>query len=321
MSLNIAQYEKYRESSNTSWVTKNIDGIELALTELDYNDNPVVVETWSYIKSSWESLNKHHDNTGGPKATNFEFRKAENALPDYQKYAISYLNNQNNQDRDKLYQLSNYIVDKLAITALEWGGKTGLKNFYEEQVKALKSLSATLKILNDSATVLNQFVNDQSTDTLHVDYYKDFKKYSRLAMLWLILSTIIGICFLVMVGQSINTTPEFIKEFTGGDIDKNFAIPLLYALIPKVAFGTITLIITLAFWKNYQSYKHLEITTKAKLNVAKMMPILKLNAGSQQEYVNLQLEFIRKMSIQEETGFYHQAKTTTSVGVGSAKVS
>lgn len=290
------------------------------LDKMNDANHPVVSGTLTLIATAVETILAFHKERTETPISSIEYAQTINSLTNYKSAALSYLENQDNRYRDKLYEISGHIVDRVSQKALEWGGKTALKKYYEQQQKNIEELASIVSLLKSSAETLNQYVNDEATDTLHADYFQDYNRYSRWSAVWLFLFAVMGGIFALMVFQSIFATPQFINEFIKGKEVEGIGILVMYAFLPRIALTAVALFVLAAFWRNYQAYKHLEVSTKAKLNVAKMMPVLRLNAKDTQEYSALQLEFIKQMSQPEETGFFHQSKMKSVIGIGPAKI-
>jgi uncharacterized membrane protein len=312
--------ERTEEAQTISEVATKFGQLKNKMEEKNKENFPVVTDTLLLMASALETIQTFHRERTEVPMNSVDYTQTIRSLINYESAALSYIENQENKYRDKLYEISGHIVDRISQKALEWGGKTALKQHYDQQKKNIEELASVVALLKSSAQTLNQFVNDEATDTLHADYFRDHKRYSNKSMLWLTMSLVLGAVFVGLIICSISATPEFISEFSKGKPQEGLGLIVLYALFPRIGLAVISLFILLAFWKNYQAYKHLEISTKTKLNVAKMMPVLRLNAENHQEYSALQMEFIRKMSHSEETGFFYQSKAKPGFGIGSAKI-
>ncbi|WP_431064776.1 hypothetical protein [Methylotuvimicrobium sp.] len=304
------------EQTTIEEVKKSFDEFKTALgSQPEILEDPVVAANVSMmenaVQTTWEL------NRGNPDliVRGIELHQAQISLIKFRGEAFGYVKDKNSVQRDKLYELSGHFVDRISQKVLEWGGKGALTEHYNGLIKNIEELNKVVKMLQDAGSVLRQYVNDQAVDSLHAEFIRDCSKYGRNSTIWLISCLVILAGFFWIVWDATTSLPVFLADISSKKPADAGSWYLLYALFPRLTFGVTLALFIFACWRNYQSYKHLEVLAKSRVNVAKLLPILRLNTETPAAYAELQVEFLRQMSRSEESGFLAQAKDGGAFGL------
>lgn len=250
-----------------------------------------------------------------------EFDQTARSLNTLPLLASKYASDPTPQNHQTLLQLSGHIVDRICQKILEDCGKKGLEDYFARVQKTLGEFEALLGILNSSALTLSSYTNVIATNALHEDFKNDADRYERGAERWLIMSAIPALFLIMHLFYSATAVNELASQVVA-NTNRDLSVGLtLLLLTPKIAISAILAIVTISFWRNYQSYRHLTVASKAKLNIARIVPLIALNLKQSGEVSALHLEFLRQIAVPGDSGFLANAKNKIGLGVGSTNVS
>lgn len=240
------------------------------------------------------------------------YKQAISSLEEFQKFAQEYSKNKSEKTFKKLEELSGHFQDRIAQQALNWGGKAALIQHYVEIKKKSDALTNTISELANVTSILSEFTNKTASEALHTQYSEDFKQYRLWANVWLG-TTLVGFILLLFLSYKFwNISNILYLDIKEGEKLLTSSVILIFA--PRVAAIAVTLTASILCWRNYHSYKHLQVTARQREKVGLILPILIKDERNDNIKSELKKEFLALMAKNEETGFIAQAKQSVYLG-------
>ncbi len=253
--------------------------------------------------------------------TRLEFDQTVRSLESLQILINKYAADPTPQNHQLLTQASGHIVDRICQKVVEDCGRKGLEDYFERIKRRFCEVEALLGVLSSSAATLSSFTNVVATNALHEEFRNDVDAYEKGSRFWLALSAAAVVILVLHIFTSTNIADDLVTKIAAENTSVLGMTAVVLLLAPRLAISTIIAIIAFSFWRNYQSYRHLTVASKAKLNIARIVPLIALNLKQSGEVSSLHLEFLRQIAVPGDTGFLANAKNQIGLGVGATKVS
>lgn len=284
-------------------------------------DNRIVSEVIDQIQTAVAVCHKILSDAGQLQVTRVEYDQTARSLETLPFLAGKYASDPTPQNHQSLIQSSGHIVDRVCQKVLEDCGKKGLQEYFTKVKKTLGDFESLLGILNASASALSSFANVVASNALHEEFQKDADRYQKRAWLWLALAAVSVCILLAHIVYATDVVTQTVQTITANTETPVTSGSTILLMVPRLAISAVIALIAFSFWRNYQSYRHLTVASKAKLNVARIVPLIALNLKQSGEISALHLEFLRQVSSPGDSGFLANAKNQVSVGFGSTKIS
>ena len=228
------------KSKTTPQETKSIREVYDSFQELkkelyqqpEIEKNSIISENLKLMENAVETVWQIHNDRNGQRITSIEFYQTYQALQSFKGFAFSYSQTNDNKYRDKIYEISGHFVDRISQKVLEWGGKTGLEDYYNEMKQNYQELNSILLLLKSSAETLNQYTSEETIDTLHAESAKDVKEYTRTSRNWLALTSITALVLISVIIYAMFTTSNFISSQISSITGEANTLYVLYTISP-----------------------------------------------------------------------------------------
>lgn len=283
--------------------------------------NQIVSEIIDQIQTAITACHSILSEAGELHVTRLEFDQTVRSLESLQILINKYLSDPTPQNHQLLMQSSGHIVDRICQKVLENCGRKGLEEYFDRVKRRFVEIEALFGVLSSSAATLSSFTNVVASNALHEEFRNDVDAYEKGSRLWLALSCVAVAGLVFHVVHSANAADHLATKIAAESTKSFGTAAVVLLLAPRLAISAIIAIIAFSFWRNYQSYRHLTVASKAKLNIARIVPLIALNLKQSGEVSSLHLEFLRQIAVPSDTGFLANAKNQIGLGVGTTKVS
>lgn len=239
-----------------------------------------------------------------------EYYQAVESLKSFRLQLGAYFKNPVEATMKPVVETSGHFVDRVSQKILATAGTVQLKDAVSKLISEQATLRTLVAQLNASAKALGAFAKGQAVDALHSNFASDHAKASCASKLWLTSAIVSSAGFLCFAHHAMSVVPDFLSKL---DIPSEGANTfILLSLSPRLLFAGGIATIAFSCWRNFHTYKHLQISARRKETAAKLIPLVTLNM-SEAERSKLQHDFVLRMAAEEETGFIAQAKEAPSV--------